>query len=222
MRARLLALGLVVCGAARASVVVPDSTVHWKAIADRLFSTVVQVRGLEANATVSYGSGVLVGDGLAVTTLHAVAVPSGEKLVPVPQIAVLLPDGSQIEAQVIEASPELDLAMLSLPGSGRTLAAAPLAKSVPGEGDQLIAMGTGDDAIAVIGVIVSRVDGDLISLTSKRMIDSRFWGGPIFDDEGRLAGIQLSSVAGARAISARVIKGMIDRRALTRGPQEIR
>ena len=49
------------------------------------------------------------------------------------------------------------------------------------------------------------------------MIDSRFWGGPLFDAEGRLVGIQLTSVGSSKAISVRVIQQMLDQRPLTRG-----
>jgi len=78
-------------------------------------------------------------------------------------------------------------------------------------------MGAGDDAITALGVVVSSVNGDLFALTSKRMIDSRLWGGPLFDAEGRLVGIQLTSVGSSKAISVRVIQQMLDQRPLTRG-----
>jgi len=77
MDARLLALALAVGGAARAAVTLPsDSGTPWKDLADRLHSTVIEVHGQLSPESVSYGTGVLIGNRLAVTTLHAVAVPS--------------------------------------------------------------------------------------------------------------------------------------------------
>ena len=77
--------------------------------------------------------------------------------------------------------------------------------------------GVADTAVTVRGVVVSSVNGDFFGLGSKRMIDSRFWGGPLFDGEGRLAGILLTSLAGPKAISTRVIQRLLDQRGVTLG-----
>jgi len=82
----------------------------------------------------------------------------------------------------------------------------------------LIAMGAADDAIEVTGVIVSRVSGELFTRASRRTIDSRFWGGPLFHEQGPLVGILLASVSGTKAVSARVIQRVLDRRGLSGGP----
>jgi S1-C subfamily serine protease len=213
MKARLLALGLLLANSSAAAVIVRDSyPAHWKAIADRLVSTVVQIQGDEAQHALARGSGVLIGNGLAVATLHAVAVRSGGAMVPLQELQVLVPDAGRFGAHVVDAVPELDLALLLLSDEGKNLAAAPLATEVPAEGDLLIAMGTSDDAVTVIGMVVSRVSGELFTLDSKHAADSRFWGGPLFDEQGRLAGIQLASASGSKAVSARLIQRMLDRR----------
>ncbi|HYS10160.1 MAG TPA: serine protease [Myxococcales bacterium] len=218
MMARLASLGLALGGAAYAAVIVPDPAARWKAIAERLFSTVVQVHGDESqHAAVSSASGVLIGEGLAVTTLHAVAVPSGEKLVPMQQAQIQVASGAPIDARVMDSSAELDLAILVFPDKATDLPAALLATELPAEGELLIAMGTGDEAVAVMGVVVSHVSGEVFTLASKRAIDARFRGGPLFDDRGRLAGILQVSEDGARAVSARAIQRMLDLRALSRG-----
>jgi S1-C subfamily serine protease len=218
MKTRLLALGVALAGAARASVILPDHDSRWKAVADRLFSTVIEVRGQEAQETVSSGSGVLIGNGLAITTLHAVAVPGPDgRLVPLREVRVLVADVGPMDARVIAGVPEIDLALLLLPDRGASLAGAPLAAEVPAEGDLLVAMGAGDDAVTVRGVVVSSVNGDFFALSGKRMIDSRFWGGPLFDGEGRLVGILLTSLAGPKAISARVMQRLLDQRGVTLG-----
>jgi len=218
MKTRLLALGLALGGAAQAAVILPAPDTRWKAVADKLFSTVIEVQGQEAQQTVSSGSGVLLGNGLAITTLHAVAVPSPSgKMTPLRDVRVLVPEVGPMDARVMAGVPELDLAVLVLPDQVASLAGAPLATDVPAEGDLLVAMGAGDDAINVRGVVVSSVNGDLFALTSKRVIDSRFWGGPLFDEHGRLVGIQLTSLGGSRAVSARVIQRLLDQRGVSPG-----
>jgi S1-C subfamily serine protease len=212
MNARLLALVLI-GGAAHASVIVPDV---WKSVADRVHATVIEVHADQGEATVSYGAGVLIGNGLAVTTLHAVAVPSASgKLTPLAEVRVLVPEVGPMQARVVSGAPDLDLAILRLSGAGAALSGAQLAQDPPIEGELLVAMGAEDDAVTALGVVVSSVSGDLFALASKKMIDSRFWGGPLFDADGRLVGIQLTSLAGSRAISARVIQRMVDGRELS-------
>jgi S1-C subfamily serine protease len=204
---------------ALAAVILPsDPGTAWKAVADRLHSTVIEVQGLQAHETIRHGTGVLIGNGLAITTLHAVALPSASgRMAPLQEVKVLLPDAGSMDAQVIAGAPDLDLAILRLPDQAASLEGATLASFVPVEGDRLVAMGAGDDAITAIGVVVSAVDGDLFALASKRMIDSRFWGGPLFDADGRLAGIQLTSLSGSRAISALAIQRLLDQRAVIPG-----
>lgn len=218
MNARRVALGFALCGAASAAVIVPDPAARWKAIADRLFATVVQVRADESqHAAIASATGVLIGNGLAVTTLHAVAAASGEKLVPMQEAQVQLAGAGAVDARVTDSSAELDLAILVLPAKTVGILAAPLATEPPAQGDLLIAMGTGDDAVAVMGVVVSQVSGELFTLASKRTIDARFRGGPLFDERGRLVGLLQVSEDGSRAVSARAIQRMLDLRALSRG-----
>jgi len=215
MDARLVAVALSLGSAANASVILPfDAAGTWKAVADRRHATVIAVRAVRPPDLITYATGVLIGDGYAVTTLHAVATPSPEgKMIPLRSVEVAVPDMGTMEARVIAGVPELDLAILALPGEAASVQAAPLSTDMPEAGEALVAMGAGGDAITVIGVVVSSVDGDLFALTSKRTLDSRFWGGPLFDVEGRLAGIQLPSLgAPSRAISARAIQRLIDER----------
>ena len=96
MDPRLLALAITIAaGAAPAAVIVPsEPAAAWKAVADKLHSTVIEVRGLappptrgpegaQEMETVTFGTGVLIGSGLAITTLHAVAQPSASgKMIP--------------------------------------------------------------------------------------------------------------------------------------------
>jgi S1-C subfamily serine protease len=225
MKTRLLALAAAIGGAAHAAVIIPaDPAAAWKAVADRRYPSVIEVRGLaavpgggpEVPAKISSGAGVLIGNGLAVTTFHAVASPSanGTMLV-APVVEVLVSDAGPMEVRVIASAPGLDLAVLAMPDSASSVEAAPFATESPAQGDGLVAMGAADEAITVVGVVVSGVKGDILALASNRTLDSRYWGGPLFDARGRLAGIQLTSVGPAQAISARAIQRLLDQRAAT-------
>lgn len=204
---------------ALAAVVLPsDPGTMWKSVADRLLSTVIEVHGQKAHETIRYGTGVLIGNGLAITTLHAVALPSANgRMTPLEEVQVLVPDAGPMDAQVITGVPDLDLAILLLPGQATSLEGARLATGVPVQGDGLIAMGAANDAITAVGVVVSAVDGDLFALASKGMIDSRYWGGPLFDAQGRLAGIHLTSMGASKAISAPAIQRLLDQRPVIPG-----
>ena len=58
MNPRLLALGIVLGGAAGASVTLPDGgSSPWKAVADRVHSSVIEVHGEEGVNIVSSGTG---------------------------------------------------------------------------------------------------------------------------------------------------------------------
>ena len=230
MDPRLPALAIAIAaGAAPAAVIIPsESAAAWKAVADRLHSTVIEVRGLAAPPargadgalemeTVSFGTGVLIGNGLAVTTLHAVAQPSaGGKMIPLQDVQVLVPDLGSVDARVIAGAPDLDVAILAIGEPGASVEGAPFASETPWAGESLVAMGAADGSVSVLGVVVSSVNGDLFTLQSKRMMDSRFWGGPLFDSRGQLAGIQLTSVGASKAISARTIQWLLDQRGLHR------
>jgi S1-C subfamily serine protease len=219
----------IAAGAAPAAVIIPsEPAAAWKAVADRLHSTVIEVRGLAPPSTpgpegtlemetITFGTGVLIGNGLAVTTLHAVAQPSASgKMIPLQDVQVLVPDLGSVDARVIAGAPDLDIAILALPEPAASVEGAPFASETPMAGESLVAMGAGDGSVSVLGVLVSSVNGDLFTLLSKRMMDSRFWGGPLFDSRGQLAGIQLTSVGPSKAISARTIQWLLDQRGLNR------
>jgi S1-C subfamily serine protease len=223
MNARLLAIVLATTSAARAAVVLhSDPADAFKPIADKLHGTVIEVRGRtpvttdggqEELETLTQGTGTLLGNGLAVTTLHAVALPSAEgRMVPLQRVEALIPDKGTMQVQVIAGVADLDLAILALPAAGAALAAAPPAPEMPASGDPLIAMGVDDEAVIGVATEVAAVDGDFILLRGKRMLDSRFWGGPLFDARGRLAGVELMSLGPSKAISARAIQRLVDQR----------
>jgi len=223
MNARLLAVALAAASGARAAVVLrTDPADAFKPIADKLHGTVIDVRGrIQVTAdggqqeleTLTHGTGTLLGNGLAVTTLHAVALPSPEgRMVPLAHVEVLVPGQGTMQAQVIAGVADLDLAILALPAAAAALEAAPLAPDLPASGDALIAMAVDDEAVIGVGVEVAAVDGDLVLLRGRRMLDSRFWGGPLFDARGRLVGVGLMSLGPSKAIAARAIQRLVDQR----------
>jgi hypothetical protein len=223
MHARLLALALVAASGAHAAVILRnDPADAFIPVADKLHGTVIDVRGRaavasdggeEALETLTHGTGTLLRNGLAVTTLHAVALPSSAgKLVPLQNVEVLVPDKGTMPAQVIAGVADLDLAILELSAAGAALETAPLATEVPGVGDPLLAMAVDDEAVVGIGVEVAAVDGDVLVLRGKRMLDSRFWGGPLFDARGRLVAVGLTSLGPSKAISARAIQRLVEQR----------
>jgi S1-C subfamily serine protease len=187
------------------AVVLPsDPGVLLKAVADKVFTTVVQVRAVvpveDGRQTASFGSGVLVGSGYAVTTLHAVAKAE--------DIDVFVNDIGALKGRVVATDRDLDLALLRLPETA-PLAAAPLASDAPAPGDPLVAMGAGEDEVAVVGVTVAAAGEHTFALASPHPIDSRFWGGPLFDVRGRLAGIGLTTVGEPRAAPASAVQALV-------------
>ena len=78
-------------------------------------------------------------------------------------------------------------------------------------GDVLLAMGAGDEEVAVVGVTVVEVREGIADLTSPRLIDSRFWGGPLFDVRGDLAGVSLTAIGASRAITAGALRALVQR-----------
>jgi S1-C subfamily serine protease len=220
---RLLALSCAAATAAPAAVVLrQDPSDAFKAIADKLHATTIDVRagapvttdaGVSRLEIVAHGTGTLLGGGFAVTSLHAVAVPDGSgKMAPLPHVEVWVPEQEAVEARVVAGAPELDLALLELPASMASLAGAAMAPGLPSQGEPLVAMGIDDEAVVVVGASVEGLNGDLMSLTGKKMLDSRFWGGPVYDAKGRLSGIVLMTFGPSKAISAAVIQKMLDRR----------
>jgi S1-C subfamily serine protease len=224
MQGRILPLLLTVtiCGGAHAAVVIPqnDGGTAFKSVADRVHSSVVAVRAqaalpvAEGNGpqavvqTPSFGTGVLLGNGLAVTTLHTVGNLLPGRVVPWNDIEVLVPDAGFVGATLVGWFPDLDLAVLRL-ASARAGESVELADTSPPVGEALLAMGTDDDAVTVIGVNVAAVKGDQLLLSSPRRIDSRYWGGPLFDIHGRLAGINLPSLT-PRALTSPALAGLLE------------
>ncbi|HUJ27232.1 MAG TPA: serine protease [Myxococcales bacterium] len=201
-----------------AAVVMPsDPQAALKSVADRVHSAVIEVRAEAAVVvpgdagdtlvpTATFGAGVLVGNGLAVTTLHTVGMVAPGKFAPWKNIEVLLPRHGVVSGELLGWYPEYDLAVLRVPDA--VDAPPALATELPAPGAPLLAMGADDQAVNVVGVQLAGVSGDVLLLTSVHAVDSRYWGGPVFDAQGRLAGITLPAVM-PRALSSVALASLL-------------
>jgi S1-C subfamily serine protease len=182
-----------------------------RSVADRLHTSVIEVKASRDEEEVSWGTGVLLGNGLALTALHSVSAASADgHIAPMSSIAAIVYDHGAVRAHVVAVAEELDLALLRL-DSGVMPEAAPLASEPPSVGDHLVAMGARNEEIVAAGVTVSKsaVDGSLV-FTSPRTVDSRFWGGPVFDGEGHLTAMTLESMGAIKAVSIASLRSLID------------
>jgi S1-C subfamily serine protease len=221
MTHRAIVAVMLAATGARASVVVPeDPQTELKSVADRLHSTVIEVRaqaavavsgadkGQELLPTASFGTGVLLGNGLAMTTLHTVGAVLPGRVAAWKNVEALVPELGPVAAEIVAWFPELDLALLRLPGTA-SLPSATLSAVVPSRGAPLLAMGAADDSIDVVGVMAAGMSGDVLLLTSNRSVDSRYWGGPVFDTRGQLVGVTLPSWT-PKAIGSAALAEMLD------------
>ena len=186
----------------------PGPAKQLKEVADRLHETVIEVHGTAAAAagaeTPTFGSGVLIGGCLALTTLHTVAGGGN--------VEVQVQGAGTLVAKVVGGFPQIDLAVLRLDNAA-ALPSAPLADQPPAVGDALIAMGTDEDAVSAVGVSVAAVNGDLLVLAGNRRVDSRFWGGPIFDTQGRLVAIVVATLTVPGAVTASSLRTLLQQTA---------
>jgi hypothetical protein len=201
---------LLLAGSASAAVVVPAP--DFKTVADRVHGLTVLVRArafvmgrdasgrLHVDAGLSATSGVLVGGALAVTDLSSVTLPGKDgKPEPVAAIEVVLPEVGTVPAQVLAVDADLGIAVLRLPDELRELPGAVLATVEDGESDTRIAIGADDTHLRAIPVVVGAgPSGSRLSLDPA--LPDFFRGGPLFDDQGHLAGVIVGS-SGAVPVS---------------------
>jgi S1-C subfamily serine protease len=210
----------IIAAAALAFLTPTDSRAELKAVADRLHSIVVGVRAVapvavgaesskEVLGTAMFGTGFLVGDGLIVTTLHTIGAALPGRMSAWSNIEALVPDQGQFAAEVVAWFPDVGLAVLRVPRTA-TPASVSFAADPPERGATLVMMGAAEDAVNAVGVTVAGVTGDFIFMASTRAVDSRYWGGPVLDTEGRLAGISLPSAV-PRALTAPALERLLDR-----------
>ena len=156
------------------------------------------------------GSGfVLNGEGEIATNAHVVTQGEGDAVKEAREVYVAFADGNQVEAEIVGADPNADIALLKIDPEGLTLRPLPLGDSAGVEvGEPVAAIGSpfGERQSLSVGVI-SAVDRSIESLTDFRIsgafqtdaaINPGNSGGPLVDGDGRVIGInqQIKSTSG--------------------------
>ena len=217
----------IVAGPSGAAVVLPDSpNPALQSVADRVHALAVLVRAralvaeqweegaLRVHEALSSASGVLIGDGLALTEFGALALAmaDGRKEL-AGQIEVIVDDVGPLPAQVVFADAALDVAVLRLPETARALPGALLASADPEVGDAMLAIGAVGDTLEVLTTHLTRVDpGEegTRRLRTDRALRPPFWGGPLFDARGRLAGLNTPPTGGVgTAVPASLLRPLV-------------
>jgi S1-C subfamily serine protease len=156
------------------------------------------------------GSGfVLNGEGEIATNAHVVTTGEGDAIRRAREVYVSFADGNQVEAEIVGADPNADIALLRIEPDGLRLRPLPLGESSSVEvGEPVAAIGSpfGEEQSLSIGVI-SAIDRSIQSLTNFSIsgafqtdaaINPGNSGGPLVDGEGRVIGVnqQIKSTSG--------------------------
>lgn len=170
-------------------------------VLDAAEASTVKVEG-QACGRLQEGSGWTVRADLVVTNAHVVA---GE---PVGQTEVVLPDGARKAATVVLYQPNVDLALLDVPGLGEN--PLPLATGVSGEKAAVLGHPNGQDALAVQpAAIADEVTalGENIYQTAKTsrdvfelaaVLSHGDSGAPLVSPQGRVLGTAFAIAADRR------------------------
>jgi S1-C subfamily serine protease len=165
---------------------------------------------LEGGEGGGVGSGfVLNGEGEIATNAHVVTTGEGDAMRRAREVYVEFADGNTIEAEVVGADPNADIALLRIEPGGLSLRPLPLGESAGVEvGEPVAAIGSpfGEAQSLSVGV-VSAIDRSIESLTqfaisgaiqTDAAINPGNSGGPLVDGEGRVIGVnqQIKSTSG--------------------------
>jgi S1-C subfamily serine protease len=170
--------------------------------------------GLEALGQDGGGGGVgsgfvLNGEGEVATNAHVVTTGEGEAVRRAREVYVEFADGNTVEAKIIGADPNADIALLKIDPQGLKLRPLPLGESATVEvGEPVAAIGSpfGEQQSLSVGVI-SATDRSIQSLTdfaisgafqTDAAINPGNSGGPLVDGEGKVIGVnqQIKSTSG--------------------------
>ena len=176
------------------------------------------------------GSGfVLNGEGEIATNAHVVTTGEGEAVKRAREVYVEFADGNQVEAEIVGADPNADIALLKIDPEGLRLRPLPLGESASVEvGEPVAAIGSpfGERQSLSVGVI-SAIDRSIESLTSFSIsgaiqtdaaINPGNSGGPLVDGDGRVIGVnqQIKTTSGGGegvgfAVPVDAVKRSIDK-----------
>jgi S1-C subfamily serine protease len=161
-------------------------------LASSVAASTVKVEG-QACGRIQEGSGWAVAPDVVVTNAHVVA---GE---PAGDTSVLLPNGATKRATVVLYDPDVDLALLSVPGLGET--PLRLAKGSVREAGAVFGHPNGQDALAIqpaaIAQEITALGYDLYETHQTRrdvfvlaaLLEPGDSGGPLVNAQGRVVGI---------------------------------
>ena len=152
---------------------------------EELLVRVRPVLAIVQNGRRGAGAGVLVGEGLVLTSNHVVA--RGRSF------QVTLDDGASYEARVLSRDPETDLALLSMPANGHP--SAVLSEGEPRPGELVFAFGHpwGQRAVLTGGVlsavtVAHTPRGDIPVLRTDARLAPGNSGGPLLNAAGACCG----------------------------------
>jgi len=172
---------------------------------DELLERVRPVLAVVHNGRRGAGAGVLVGEGLVLTSHHVVARGRSCK--------VALDDGASYQARVLSHDPETDLALLSIPAHGHPIAVISEQESRPGELVFAFGHPWGQRAVLTGGVLsavtVARTPRrDIPVLRTDARLAPGNSGGPLLNAAGEVIGINAMIFGGDQgiAIAASVIR----------------
>jgi serine protease Do len=172
---------------------------------DDLLARVRPVLAVVHNGRRGAGAGMLVGEGLVLTSHHVVARGRSFK--------VTLDGGATYEARVLSHNPETDLALLSIPANGHP--SAIFSEREPRPGELVFAFGhpRGERAVLTGGVLSAVTaartpSGEIPILRTDARLAPGNSGGPLLNAAGEVIGINAMIFGGDQgiAIPASVIR----------------
>jgi serine protease Do len=177
---------------------------------DELLARVRSVLAIVHNGRRGAGAGVLVGNGLVLTSHHVVARGRSFK--------VTLDDDASYEARILSRDPETDLALLEIPANGYPSAA--FSEREPRPGEMVFAFGHpwGQRAVLTGGVLSAvttahtRSSEIPVLRTDARLAPGNS-GGPLLNAAGEVIGLNAMIFGGDQgiAIPASVIREFLDK-----------
>lgn len=165
---------------------------------DDLLARVRPVLAIVHNGRRGAGAGVLVGEGLVLTSHHVVA--RGRSF------QVKLDDGATYEARILSHRPETDLALLSIPASGHPIAL--FSEREPRPGELVFAFGHpwGHRSVLTGGVLSAVTsartkNGEIPVLRTDARLAPGNSGGPLLNAAGEVIGINAMIFGGDQGIA---------------------
>ena len=188
----------------------PSSLLTINSALDELLARVRPALAIVHNGRRGAGAGVIVGEGLVLTSHHVVAHGRSFK--------VTLEDDASYEARVLSRDPEIDLALLGIPANGYP--SAVFSEQEPRPGEMVFAFGHpwGQRAVLTGGVLsavtLARTrHGEIPVLRTDARLAPGNSGGPLLNAAGEVMGLNAMIFGGDQgiAIPASVIREFLEK-----------